>query len=575
MAGPRFVLKLLGPFRLSAPDGQRIDITSKKGMALIAMLAMASGGERTRGWLQDRLWGQRDRAQAQSSLRRELTYLRRCLNDAAPQPLLICERNWIKLDLSQIEVDALGPGARRGDTDEFLEGFDIAGEEGFEDWLRAQRILLASRPAAAKPGAEPAPAPASSLAGPTAAGFHDRPAIAVLPFVNMTGDPDNDRVCEGLSEDVIDRLARLRWLPVIARNSSFAFSFDRHDVRTIGQNLGAKYLFEGRYRSAAGTSTLAASLVDAVSGYALWSRRFALPPDRSQDTLDLIVAELVGALDAQIDYAEQVRARGKRPNELEFNDLIWRGRWHLNRLTRADSAIARQLFEQALRLDPQSPEALIQLTYQLNYELWSRRGGEAEIAEMRQMAHRAMVADPDDGRGYLHAGIAEMWLRQPGRAYALLKRAIELNPSLYHAHAQLGCYYNLIGQPADAIGPLLTAQRLSPSDIHIFFTIGELAMAHWMLGEWEKAVDYADQTATRRPSYWYALVIKVCALVADGNLPGARRAFDDLMRRKPDFAPRFIDWIPFIDRTWNERLIQALSAVMDEPPAAADPAPPS
>ncbi len=111
---------------------------------------------------------------------------------------------------------------------------------------------------------------------------------------------------------------------------------------------------------------------DATSGYSRWSHRVPLPRDRSQDALDPIVAELVGVLDAQIDYAEQVRARGNRQNRLEFNNLIWRGRWHLNRLTRTDSEIARRLFEQALELEPDSPEAIIQATFQIGWSLWAK-----------------------------------------------------------------------------------------------------------------------------------------------------------------------------------------------------------
>ena len=564
----KYALNLMGSFRLIGPEGERIDIASRKGMAMVAMLALAEGGERTRGWLQEKLWGQRDRPQAQGSLRRELTHLRDHLNGHT-KPLLICERQTVRLDLSQIDIDALMP--KRGvATGDFLEGFDIAGEEGFEDWLREQRSLLV-RPAAgseAGSGASPklpvaAPVP-DIEAGSLATGFVDRPALAILPFANLTEDEAHDYLCEGLSEDLIDRLSRLRWLPVIARSSSFAFASDRVDPRVIGQKLHAKYVLEGRLKRKRDGLSIAVSLSDATSGYSLWSHRVPLPPDRSQDALDPIVAELVGVLDAQIDYAEQVRARGNRQNRLEFNDLIWRGRWHLNRLTRADSEMARRLFEQALELEPESPEAIIQQTFCLGWSLWARRGSDAEVAEMRQLAHRAIVADPDDGRGHMLAGIAEMWLRQPGRARTLFERAIALNPSLCQAHAELGCHYNLVGEPAKAIAPLRLAQRLSPNDVHSFFFIGELALSHWMLRKWAEAVDYADQSLIRRPAYWYALVIKINALVGGGDLDAARRAYGELMTVTPDFTPRFIDWTPFIDRSWNRRLADGLAAVTGE-----------
>ncbi|MDI1284143.1 MAG: tetratricopeptide repeat protein [Reyranella sp.] len=550
----------MGAFRLLGPEGERIDIASRKGMAMVAMLALAEGGERTRGWLQEKLWGQRDRPQAQGSLRRELTHLRDHLN-IGPKPLLICERQTVRLDLSLVDIDALLPkqGVATGD---FLEGFDIAGEEGFEDWLREQRSLLV-RPVG-EANARPTLATAAAAVPDVEAGFVDRPALAILPFANLTEDTTHDYLCEGLSEDLIDRLSRLRWLPVIARSSSFAFASDRVDPRLVGQKLHAKYVLEGRLKQSKGGYAVTVSLSDAVTGYSLWSHRVPLPPDRSQDALDPIVAELVGVLDAQIDYAEQVRARGNRQNRLEFNNLIWRGRWHLNRLTRSDSEMARQLFEQALELEPESPEAIIQQTFCLGWTLWARRGGDAEVAEMRQLAHRAIVADPDDGRGHMLAGIAEMWLRQPGRARTLFERAIALNPSLCQAHAELGCHYNLVGEPAAAIGPLRMAQRLSPNDVHSFFFIGELALSHWMLGKWAEAIDLADQALVRRPAYWYALVIKINALVGSGDTTAARRAHDELMTVTPEFKPAFIEWTPFIDRSWNRRLAEGVAVATGE-----------
>jgi hypothetical protein len=125
-----------------------------------------------------------------------------------------------------------------------------------------------------------------------------------------------------------------------------------------------------------------------------------------------------------------------------------------------------------------------------------------------------------------------------------------------------------MGEPAAAIGPLRLAQRLSPNDMHVFFNIGELAVSHWMLGRWAEAVDYADQSLIRRPAYWYVIVVKISALVASGDLPAARRAFGELMTMKPEFTPQFIEWTPFIDRSWNQRLADAVAVARgDQKPA--------
>src|SRR5687768_5400485 len=180
-----FMLCLRGPFRLNAADGQRIEISSKKGMALIAMLATAPDGERTRTWLQDRLWGSRQRPQAQSSLRRELSLLRRSLNQGA-DTVLLCEYNRVRLDLARFSVDIRAP--RAAAAGEFLEGLDVAGEEGFEDWLREERTRHPTRVEPVSPGAMPViEAVDLPLAGSgaghgyrlvSAAEFTDRPALA-------------------------------------------------------------------------------------------------------------------------------------------------------------------------------------------------------------------------------------------------------------------------------------------------------------------------------------------------------------------------------------------------------------
>jgi TolB-like protein/Tfp pilus assembly protein PilF len=569
-----FSLSLMGQFRLATPDGVRVEIASTKAMALIAMLAVAKDGERSRVWLQDRLWGSRQRAQAQSSLRRELSSLRKCLN-RGNVTTLVCEHQRVSLDLAQFKIDVRSFGAGGAFpapgilvAGEFLEGIDIPGEEGFEEWLRDQRQVFRPNSATSVGTAaiQQTALPQTdlfvgqSLAAPR---FGDRPALAVLPFANLTGEPANDYLSEGLSEDLIDRLSRLRWLPVIARNSSFAFVAGSADPRTVGAQLGARYVLEGRLRTVPTGYSIALALSDATTNTTFWTHRLPLPRERAQDALDPIVAELVGALDAQIDHAEQLRARGNRQNRLEFNDLIWRGRWYMNRLQRGDAEKARELFEQALALEPDSPEALIQATYQLGWTIWANRGGPEQIKKMRRLAHRALAADPHDGRGHMLAGIAELWLRQTDRARALLRRAVELNPSLCQAHAQLGCQFNLCGEPAAAIAPLRMAQRLSPNDIQVFFIIGELAMAYWMLGRHDEAIAEADQSLGRRPAYWYAAVVKINALLAVNDLAAARRTLDELLSVKPDFSPGYIDWIPFIDRSWNRRLAEGLGTVLD------------
>lgn len=584
MSRSLYQLSLLGPFRLAAPNGERVHVSSKKGMALVAMLATARDGERTRAWLQDRLWGSRQTHEAQGSLRRELLNLRKLLNQP-DDTVLVCERDVIRLQLERIDVDVRTTRRAEEADGDFLEGLDISGEGGFEEWLREQRhdradvvrrrlargrtntvprapvaaLKAATSPPPASLAAKMATKAATAPADPLRT-FKDRPALAVLSFENLTGDAANDYISEGISEDLIDRLSCLRWLPVIARGSSFAFA-GQDDRKGISRQLDARYLLDGRLRRFDDRFMLHIGLTDTTSNLTLWSQRLGLPAPCGFEHIEQVVAELVAALDNRIDYAEQMRARNGRRDTLDVNDLIWRGRWHLNRFSREDAEKARRLFAEALVLDPESSEALIQNTFYLSWSIWTGRLPASKIQEMRRYAQRAILADCNDGRGHMLAGMAEMWLRRSDTAEDMLRRAIDLNPSLALAHAELGSCLILSGRPKEAFGPLAMALRLSPNDIHIFYPLGELAIAHCMCREWSQAISFADRALMRRPGYWYACMVKVTALYEQGDIAAARQAFAEMMIAKPDFSRAYIEWLPFINPVWTDYFASTLASV--------------
>lgn len=545
-----FRLRLIGPFRLEGPDGARIEIASKRGQALIAMLAIAGGGERSRGWLQDRLWGSRAPEQAAASLRRELSNLRQLINRDGHEMLSSAHgRVWINLE----KVDADCRSLDYAPAGELLEGIDISGEEMFEDWLRDERARLSRR--AISPTSPLKRAPAETRE--PIADFSARPAIAVLPFSWIPASAEKEVAAQGISEDLIDRLSKLRWLPIIARSSSFALAPEQHDPRVAGAALGARYIVEGAIRD----GNLSVSLNDAQNGECLWNGRSILPTERDAASLEAILAGITATLGLQIDQSEQHRALQKAQDELNVRELIWRGRWHLNRFTPEDARIARECFDKALSLEPNFSEALVQSTWSRLWDLWATRGDEGEIRAVRKMAQTAIIADHDDARGYMLAGIAEIWLRQPVRAEALLQKSISLNPSLVLAHSELGSVQYLKGQPEAAVATLNFAMRLSPNDHTLFYTLGELAVAHLMLGNFDAAADHADKAIMRRSAYWYAHVVKINAFARNGQEALARSALADLYDSNGGFKEEFIDWLPFIDRSWNDFLKVGLNLV--------------
>ena len=542
-------LCLWGTFRLFEPDGARVDIPSRKGMALLAMLGTAPGGERTRVWLQDRLWGSRQRAQAQQSLRRELSLLRSAM-PASLDGLIIADRDRVRLNLPCVDIDQID----RELGAVFLEGFDIAGEDGFEAWWRSERL----RTPPVAPAAPALPETVVNLSQPPS-GFGGRPALAILPFVNATPEADWDVWAEGMTEDLIERMSRLRWLPVIGAETSAELGHRNLDALSIGTLVGAAYVLRGRLVRRTGPTALQLSLMDGQTGQMLWSERIVLADGVTHAALEDIAFQLVATLESRIDAEEQVRVISRNVDDLNINELVWRARWHLNRLHREDAIIARTLLDRALAEQPRSADVLIQAAFAKAWEIWSGRMAPESIQEMRALAQRAVAADGYDSRGYMLAGMAEMWLRNHGPAETLFMEALQLNPSLARAHAQLGSNYYLSGRPELAMEPLHQSLRLSPLDYHAFYVLGEIAVSHCMMEHWADAVRHADLSITRRPAYFYAHAIKVNALARSGKGEAARKALAALYAAKPSFLPGDLDWLPFRETRWNEFLKEGIA----------------
>jgi adenylate cyclase len=408
---------------------------------------------------------------------------------------------------------------------------------------------------------ESAPALAIVDVGQPVPGFESRPAVAVLPFENQTNDPAYDYLSDGFSEDLATGLSHLRWFPMIDRNSSFAFRGAIKDLRRIGKLLGARYLLLGGMRFTDDRLRLTTRLIEGESGHVIWSERYDVRLQDLLTTLDEVAECIVGTMEGRIERAEQVRARARRQSRLDVWGLIWRGRWHLNRLTRADAAEARRLFEEALAIDPQSPEALIHLTWWTWYDAWTQRRPHEQLLAYRELALRTLRADELDSRAQLLVGGAEILLRNLDVALRHINEAIRLNPSLAYAHAQVGSISYLAGRPQEAIDPLKKSLRLNPHDYYVFYVLGELAIAQYMLGDWEQAIDYADKALGLRPAYWYARTVKIGALARRGDHAYAAEELGILRAQHPNFSRTHIEWLPFKDRKWTDYLIEGITLV--------------
>jgi TolB-like protein/Tfp pilus assembly protein PilF len=433
--------------------------------------------------------------------------------------------------------------------------FEFLGERRFKNIaspVRVYQALLKS-----KYGEATMPRSSVDVSKPVP-GFSGRPAIAVLPFTNLSAEPDAEYIADGLTEDIIAGLSRLRWFPLIARNSSFVYRGKPISVVRIGQSLGARYLVDGTLRVIGDRMRVTSELIDTDSGTQIWTETYDRRLDDIFEVQTDIARRIIATLDPAIDRLEQWKSSQHPPEELDTWGRIRRGLWHLNRFTRDDAARAKELFEQVLRDEPNSGEAQVQLAIWYFWDIWARRGGRDEWQKMATVARRALVADEHDPRPHWLIGIAQIMSGQPKQARGPLSKALALNPSQYGAYVGMGTSYILSGEAEKAIEPLRTGLRLSPHDPYTFHSLGELAQANHMLERWDDGIAYAEESIRLHPRYWYAHVLRICCLSRKGEADDAREAYHELMQQRPDFSRRHIRWVPFLDQHWNEYMIDGL-----------------
>jgi TolB-like protein len=369
--------------------------------------------------------------------------------------------------------------------------------------------------------------------------------IAVLPLLNRTGDAALEAVARGFSADLINSLAHTRRFPVIDRSSSFAYRSGESEVSRIGRDLGVRYVIEGELHGAHDAEKIVVRASETDFGRVLWSENFDIDGAALASALEDVTLRIVATLGGELERAESLRHRSRRESRIGTRGLVWRSRWHLDQLTRHHSHEARRLLHEARDLDPADPEARIQLAHWHWVDVWTQRGSRADIALLKEMAEAALHSDPTDSRGHLLVGLADILLKNIAPALASFKEAVRLNPSLALGYAEIGSCQIALGEAREAIAPLELCLRLNPNDYYVFYVYGELAIAHCLLGEWDKALACARRALHLRPAYWNARMSEVAALLHSGDAAGAADAAEALFARTPKFSRAFIEWLPF------------------------------
>jgi len=368
-------------------------------------------------------------------------------------------------------------------------------------------------------------------------GFDGRPAIAVLPFNNLSQDPEQEFLADGIAEDILTRLAMWRWLPVIARNSSFTYKGRNTDVKTVGRELGARYILEGSVRKAGNRVRVAGQLIDAETGHHVWADRFDNDLDDVFALQDDITDAVVTALEPAVGRAEMKRAQRKNPTNIDAWTLYQRGIAQLTKTTQEGLDSARDLFRRSIDIDPDfaPPFAGTAIAHFVDKTI----GFTAEPVKMMEEAHDAALkaVSLDDLDPFSHAGLAYSSSQTSNHdlAVAAGRRAAELNPSFALGHHALGAALYASGEHDEAIDSLSKAIRISPNDPWLFFFLGALSASYYMRHDYAASIETSGRAVQRFPWYPSTLRWHAVALAQLGRIDEAR----EVLAKFLELAPRY------------------------------------
>jgi TolB-like protein/Flp pilus assembly protein TadD len=292
----------------------------------------------------------------------------------------------------------------------------------------------------------------------------DKPSIAVLPFTNMSGDPEQEYFSDGITEDIITELSRFRSLFVIARNSSFTFKGQAVDVVEVSKRLGVRYVVEGSVRKAGNRVRVTAQLVEAATGNHLWAERYDRDLEDVFAVQDEVVRTITSTVGGRIDYAGQKRAERLSASDLQAYDHIHRATASINRFTKEGNARAREHLERAVALDPRSSQAHHQLSV-VHFMDWMAHwvdDREKSLAIAYECAKKAVALDDTDGTAYAALGMCHIYHREFDDARHCFERALMLNPNDCHSLSRFGFYLTAVGRIDEALTNFDQSARINP-----------------------------------------------------------------------------------------------------------------
>jgi len=386
----------------------------------------------------------------------------------------------------------------------------------------------------------------------------DRPVIAVLPFDNLSGDSAQEHLADGISEDIITALSKLRWFAVIARNSSFTYKGRAVHLKQVAEDLGAGYVVEGSVRKMGERLRISAQLNDAHTGSHIWAERYDRDLANAFSEQDEITEAIVAAIEPQVYAAENLRAKRKPPQHLDAWDLVMRALSHYWRVTKQDNLIAQDLLNRAIAIDANCGQALGLLATSHIFGVHMGWEDRTSTAAAERAAVAALEADGEDPWAHHALGCIHLFARRLDDSLAEFELALRLNPNF----SLTQCYYCIAlayaGRWQEAEEAVSRAWRLSPRDPMAALYFGAASFAHFVGRNYDKAIKLAREAIHLRSDFVGAHRVLTASAGMAGHRELAAAALAELRRAQPDISLGWItEHLPIRDDADREHYIEA------------------
>lgn len=395
-----------------------------------------------------------------------------------------------------------------------------------------------------------------------------RPAVAVLPFANLNGDPGQAYFSDGVAEDITTMLAGWRRFPLIASSSSLTYRDGSKQIQQIADELGAAYLVTGSVRHAGKSARIHARLIEAQSGYIYWTKRYDLDISDILKAQEDIAERIAAAIEPVLESAELSRIATKRTNYVSAWDCFLQGSSFLHRYTLESNALAQKCFQQAIELDPDYSDAHtgLALSHMRNLLLKSpgkladgdKHDRHKQIDLAFEAAQKAVALDPNSSDAHLQVGTAYVWIEDFDAALAETELAVELNPSNAYARMALGNRLDLLGRNAEGIAQMQRSLELNPRDLNRWNFMGYLSRAYLDSRQYDEALSWATKALRLRPDQPEThFRVAVCLAHLDHPVK-AREALAECERLCPGFVAMKASWQPYSDQERSEHYLAGL-----------------